>query len=955
MKCRILATVFTVLICASAPGATVDHGPRALQLNDILAWKRIQQPMVSNDGQWFAYRLAPLEGNSEVIVRNLKDGKEQRFAIGEVPQPQLNFAGPPPPPPHDLAFSDDSKWVAFQIYPTENESKKLKKDKKPPQTKLTLVELATGKKTEYDKIRKFAFSGEKSTAIAMQRYPSDAQEKEKDKWAGSDLIVRDLASGNELSVGNVSEFAFDKHGAWLAWVVDAQDKAGNGIEVRNMDTGAVMPLDSAKANYKSISWTEKGDGLAALRGIEDKGFEDKLYSVLAFRNLTAPEKSVYDPKKDQSFPAGMTVSGDRAPFWTEDFSAIVFGIHEVKPKKKDDEAKAHAAPVATGGDAGAAAKADESDKPSLILWHWKDPRLQSMQQVQENADKRFSYLAEYRPAENKFVRLADESLRLVTFKPEQKYAVGIDVREYERESNLDGQRYQDVYAVDLKTGQRRVALRKARWYEGASPDGTQLLYMEDGNYLSYDIETGRSYNLTKLIPTQFWNTDDDHNVVKPPVNIIGWAKDSKSVLLTDAWDVWNVPTRGGSATNLTVNGKAEKIRYRRYLKLDPEEKGIDLTAPVYFGAYGEWSKKGGIARMEPGKPGVRMLQWDDASYSQLLKAKRADTYLYTRETAGTFPNYHVAGPLLDGGESITDANPQQKDFLWSKGVKLVEYTGVRGNKLQGALFLPANYEAGKKYPTMVYIYEKLSQGANAYMSPGFNGFNAALYTSNGYAVLNPDIDYKVNDPGTSAATCILAAVKAAEATGVVDPARIGLQGHSWGGYQTAFTVTQTDVFKAAVAGAPLTDMVSMYSSIYWNTGSANQPIFEASQGRFTGGYWDNTEAYIRNSPVYHAKNVHTPLMILANDKDGAVDHTQGIEYYNTLRRLGKPVIMLEYVGENHGLRKPENMKDYTVRMKEFFDHYLMDKPAPKWMDQGVPLIEMKEHLEQREKEIAAAK
>ena len=196
---------------------------------------------------------------------------------------------------------------------------------------------------------------------------------------------------------------------------------------------------------------------------------------------------------------------------------------------------------------------------------------------------------------------------------------------------------------------------------------------------------------------------------------------------------------------------------------------------------------------------------------------------------------------------------------------------------------------------------------------------------------------------------MLPALKAAVKTGIVDPERVGLHGHSWGGYQTAFLVTQTNAFHAAVAGSPLTDMVSMYSEIYGNSGAANQAIFESAQGRFKGGYLDNTEAYLRNSPVYHAKNVTTPLILLTNDKDGAVDPTQGIEYYNTLRRLGKPVIMLEYKGENHVLHKPVNMKDYTVRMKEFFDHYLMDKPAPQWLVEGVPLLKMKDHFKEREK------
>jgi dipeptidyl aminopeptidase/acylaminoacyl peptidase len=469
------------------------------------------------------------------------------------------------------------------------------------------------------------------------------------------------------------------------------------------------------------------------------------------------------------------------------------------------------------------------------------------------------------------------------------------------------------------------------------------------------METGKSKKLTRRIPSTFWDMEDDHNVVKPPTQQFGWSKDSSAVLITDGWDIWKVPVNGGTAENLTVNGKKDQIRYKRPFRFDMEERGVDLSARVYLPVYGEWTKKGGIGLIEPGKPGVKMLQWDDAAFPQLIKAKKADTYLYTRETTREFPNYYLADAMLSGGRRVTDGNPQQKDFLWSSGVRLVDYTSTRGEKLQAALWLPANYEAGKHYPAIVEIYEKESQVANDYPRPAYNGFNIAHYTSNGYAVIEPDIVYKVNHPGISAVACVVPAVKAAVATGVVDAQRVGLHGHSWGGYQTAFLVTQTDIFRAAVAGAPLTDMVSMYSLIYRNTGGANQAIFENSQGRFKGGYWDNMEAYIRNSPVYHAANVKTPLMILHNDRDGAVDQTQGIEYFNTLRRMGKPVILLEYKGENHSLARPENQKDYTVRMREFFDHYLMDKPAPQWMEDGVPLLKMKDLLDEAGKPGAAEK
>lgn len=943
--------------------------PRPIELADILKWKRISSPTPSRDGKFFACKLVPNEGDSEVVIRRISDGKEWRFPAGETTSPGgpaffFDLAGMP----RDLAFSDDAKWVAFTVAPTFREAKRLKKERKPLQNKVTLVNLETEKKFEFEKIRRFAFSGERSSWIALHRYgaevppgpppgaatnPASGASPAPERATGSDLILHELATGNELNFGNVADFSFDKKGDYLAWIIDANEKIGNGVQLRNMATGAVLPLDSDKATYKGLTWTEKYDGLTTVKGVEDKAWEDKLWSVVAFNNFTAaaPQKTVYDPREDKSFPVGMTVSPNRNPMWTDDHSALLFGIHEVKKKKAADKPGDKPKDEAARPETVATRKPeDDVEKPDLILWHYRDRRMQPQQQVEENRDKNFSYLSIYRVAEKKFIRLADDSLRNVTAAPKQQWAVGYDNREYELTGNLDGRRYQDIYVIDLKTGARKPALKKIRWSNAVSPDGTHLLYYDDGNFFTYEFAAGQSYNMTAKVPTSFVNEEDDHNVVKPPTNPLGWTKDGRSVLISDNWDIWNIPVHGGQAVNLTLNGKKDRIRYQTRYRLDPEEKGIDLAAPQYFRAYGEWTKKTGIARLENGKPGLKMLAWDDAQYGSLMKARNAEVYFFTRETSQDFPDYLVADATLSNGQKITNAFPQQKDYLWSSGSRLIDYTSAKGDKLQGALFLPANHQPGRSYPTVVYIYEKLSQGLNAYTAPTANGFNKSVYTSNGYAVLMPDITYKVNDPGMSAVWCILPALEAAIKTGVVDKDKVALHGHSWGGYQTAFMVTQTDAFKAAIAGAPLTDMISMYNLIYWNTGSGNMSIFESSQGRFTGSPADVPEAYIRNSPIWQAKNVKTPLMILHNDKDGAVDFTQGIEYYSTLRRMQKPVVMLQYKGENHGLVVPANRKDYTVRMKEFLDHHLMGKPAPQWLQEGVPHLKLKEHLEERQKE-----
>jgi dipeptidyl aminopeptidase/acylaminoacyl peptidase len=926
---------------------------KTIEIEDILAWKSIRSAVLSNDGKWFTYRLSPGKGESEVITREIKGKKEFKFPGGQAPRPQRRPPGAAPRA-GDISFSEDSRWVAFTIYPAEKEAETARRQKKRTYNKVGLVNLSSGKKIEFEKVRKYVFSGEASSWIALQKYPPEVQAGEQrrtappagptgagprqEKPSGTDLILHELISSNKLSLGNVSEFSFDKKGRLMAWIVDAQDKSGNGVQLRNMRTGTVVPLESDKAVYRRLNWTERGDALAVLKGKEDKNFEDKLYSVIGFTDFSSKsqKKIVYDPREDKDFPEGMTISPNRSPEWTEDLGGILFGIHEVNKKEETS-------PMERRREA-------EQEMADLDIWHWMDKRPHPMQQVQEARDKNFSYLSIYRVKETRFIRLADEGLKQVEPAAKHRWAIGRDNSEYELMGNLDGRFYQDIYVVDLITGANSLALRKSRWYNGISPDGSHFLYYDDGHYYTYEMATGKKYNISKDVPTSFLSEERKEIMrEKSPIRPIGWVKDGVSVLLSDNWDVWNVPVHGGTGVNLTVNGKKEQIRYQNRIRLDAEENGIDLSGSVYFTAYGEWTKKAGIARVDRGKPGAKMLLWDDASFSSVSKAKAADVFLYTKQTYKDYPDYYVTDNSFQKARRITEINPQQKEYLWSSGSMLIDYENVSGEKLQGALFLPANYEKGKSYPTVVLIYRKFSQRLNNYFAPSANGFNKSVYTSAGYAVLMPDSVYRLGEPGMSALECVVPAVKAAIATGVVDKDNVAIHGGSFGGYESCFLITQTDIFKCAMVRAPFTNMVSMYSEIYWRTGNVNSAIFESRSGLAKGGYWDHLDDFIRNSPVYHAKNVKTPLLMMMNDKDGAVEWNQGIEYFNTLKRLRKPVVMLNYKGEGHGLQEPPNQIDYTLRMREFFDHHLKGKPSPKWLQKGIPHLKTKEHIKEQSK------
>ncbi len=982
---------------------------------DLKGWKSIRQPTLSNDGKWFAYVLAPNEGDATLVIRSTAaDGKETKFSVGAPPAGAAGRGGPDAGASATLAISGDSKWVAYTIYPANANGRGGRGAARggaggagggaaaggtaaaPAQNKMGLINLATGEKKEFDRVRRFAFNGDKPTVVAMQNFPeqvaANAGAAAPGRGAaptgaapaaridGTDLVVYQLAGGEATNIGNVAEFGFDDSGEWLAYTIDARDEIGNGVQLRNMKTNVVRAVDSDHALYRHLAWSDSTLSLAVLRGRIDTTAHDTLFSVVMLSQLAAPtpKKVVFDPSQHSDFPTGMKVDGGRAPHISDDLSSIFFGIREANPRPNATVASrgANGNIVQAGapGEGGARnmprlANDAADELPSLVLWHHNDPRLQSQQLVQEQQDRAFNYLSEYRVNDNKFVRLVDDALRTVSMTGHDAFAYGIDTRAYDQPSAYTGRRYEDVYGVDVKSGEHKLLLKKhVPSVIVPSPNGSEILYWaDDAQFWVMNTATGEKHNITKSTGVNFANTDDDHNnLVPPPRFPLGWAKDGSAVLLSDGWDIWKVPTRGtGAATNLTVDGKTKQIRYQRIYAFERSTgapaagrgrggrggagaaDGIDLAAPLYVATYGEWTKKAGLARIDADKPGAKPLMWDDATFN-FEKARDADTFIYTRQTSVDYPNYFIANADLKGGRQLTDANPQQKDFAWSSGVKLINYTSAKGDKLQGALYLPANYEPGKKYPLLVTIYEKRSNLANTYVTPSETSTpNRSIYTSRGYAVLDPDIVYKVNDPGMSAVWCVVPAVKAAIATGMIDSSHMGLWGHSWGGYQTAFLVTQTNLFHAAIAGAPLTNMVSMYASVYWNTGGSDAAIFEASQGRFKGNVAENTESYIRNSPVFHAQNVKTPLIILANDKDGAVDFNQGITYYNTLSQMNKDVILLEYIGENHGLARPVNMKDYALRQGEWFDHYLKNEPAKDWITKGIPRLKLEAELKER--------
>lgn len=948
---------------------------RPLEHRDYDGWRSIQTQALSRDGKFLAYGVFPEDGDGELVVRNLATGKEARENAGAVPltpEPSdlepAGEQGPPAPRTIHVAFTHDSRFLVSTAFPLKDETEKAKKEHKRademPRGSMIVVDLTAMSAVRVPDVESFQvpesggsfvvyLKGSKPAASSPSTEQQDLfdqgrggrggnQARGARKKYGSELVLRDLLSSKEWSFADVLEYSISKDARALVYAVGSQKEETDGIyaAVPGNDASPVVLL-AGKGRYTKLTWDFSQKELAFLSDRDDAAGKPARFKAYVWERNGAPVEIL--SAASDGFHPGWAIFDRGAMNFSRDGSRLFVScapVEEIAEAEKESPA---------GG-----ANPSADDKVLADLWSWKDDYIQPMQKVRAPQERTRSYRAVIDLASKKFVQLSDPTMIGLTPSDDGRMAMGMDDRAYRHMVDFDTT-YNDIYFVDTATGARKLALKQFRGNGGGrggggvqwSPDGSRLLAFKDKQWWAVATD-GSAANLTEKLGVAFYNEDHDTPDEPNSYGSAGWTKDGKWALVYDRFDVWAVSADGTASKKLT-NGRASALEFRvaRFDTQESEEEhGIDPSKPLLLRAENLETRDTGfytLANFDRAQPAKLIM--GAKNYRVLGKAKDADVVMMTATTFHDEPDIFITDSALHSPKRVTDANPQMAKLLWGSG-ELIRYRNADGVELPAALYKPENFDPQKKYPMMVYIYERLSQNVNNFVRPApGTSINLSYYVSNGYLVLTPDIIYTTGHPGQSALKCVLPAIQAVVDKGFVNRDAIGIQGHSWGGYQTAYMLTQTNVFRAAEAGAPVVNMLSAYDGIRWGSGLPRQFQYEKSQSRIGGSIWEQPLKFIENSPIFMVDRITTPVLILENDGDDAVPWYQGIEFFLSLRRLGKEAYMWNYNGEAHGLRKRPTQKDYTVRMQQYFDHFLKGAPAPEWMTKGISYLDREQEKE----------
>lgn len=914
---------------------------KPLNHNVYDSWEAIGAKQLSNNGLWAAYTILKQEGDGALYLQNLVTNTKINIARGT-----------------NLQFSSDSKYAALMVKPMFRDTResRIKKKKPDDMTKdsLFIIDLANSGITKVARIKSYKMSEKGASLLAylLEKSPDTTKKtkpgpapsapkkddaeafafdepESKTKQEGTDLILKNLTTGTERIFKYVSDYSFNKNGKQMVFACTGSKKdktASEGVFLLNTEKGTVKTLVNGKGNFKNFQFNEEGEYLVFLGERSPEKKEIKDFNIY-YNSTSLDTAQILVDNEMKGMPAKWAVSGDTRLSFSKDGKKLFFGIAPVKLPKDTTLV--------------------DFEHAKLDVWGYKDDYLQPMQLKRLETELKRSYLTamEIFNSDPKIVPLTDLKLPDATPVTEGNANFVLASTDYGNriQSQWTGSSIKDYYLVDTKTGARKKIIEGLSGFAAASPGGNYILYFDktNSNWYTYNVQTASIAHLNKGLAVKFVEEDNDVPDEPGPYGLAAWTEDDKAILIYDRYDIWEFSPDGKAEPQNITNGfgRQNKITFR-YQKTDPESKFLEKKAHIWLSAFNNTTKENGFYKKNiADHKNPELVVMEKMKYSDLSKAKDIERYIFDKGSYVNSPDVYISTDMKTQVK-LSNTNPQQQNYNWGTA-ELVKWTTPKGFNAEGILYKPEDFDPAKKYPMIVYFYEKLSDGLYVYNAPAPtpSRLNIPYFVSNGYLVFAPDISYEKGYPGKSAEEFINSGVESLKKNSWVDGTKIGIQGQSWGGYQVAHLITRTNMYAAAWAGAPVVNMTSAYGGMRWESGMNRQFQYEKTQSRIGATLWEKPELYIENSPLFKLPNVKTPVVIMANDADGAVPWYQGIEMFTGLRRLGKPVWMLNYNNEAHNLMQRQNRKDIQIREQQFFDYYLKGAKAPVWMVNGIPATE----------------
>ncbi|HET6255708.1 MAG TPA: prolyl oligopeptidase family serine peptidase [Puia sp.] len=962
-------------------------------------WQRIGERVLSADGKYIAYTVVPQEGDGRLYIRatgdayakeiprggNVEFTADGRYAVflirpffKDTREARIKKKPPEQMPKESLAWIElgtdsivriprvrsyklpdlQGDWLAYLL--EKPEAPAVGPGKPDSLTRIRqLTARADSLSRLVDSLRRQIqeVSARGWAAIPAASAKKESRSKEENGEEGTELVVRNLVTGGQMKFPLTSEYYFNRNGNTL--VVETTRKSGDSlsrahviwVSTANGHADTIMTgfndarnyaLDEAGGQLAFVA--ERDSATKALSksyrlwyytpGMDSAAIRADRTSIAAAitaagDRLSYPHipgyVSMNAARHTPAFIDQLTVSPDYLNYFSKDGGRLFFGLAPVRPPKDTTLV--------------------EFETARLDVWNYNDDYLSPEQLVRLPNEIKRSYLAVLPKGSTRFIPLADENCEVVRpgEKGMGKYALGMSNKEYRIQQQWEQSGLEKVWLVDVGDGSRKLIRDKVRDGASLSPGGKYVLWYDpkERNWYTYEIATGAIHNITAGIRAPLYDEEDDHPDDPPPHGTMGWLEDDRYVYIYDKYDIWQCDPAGGTGGTAPVDltggvGRRHQLTFR-YVGLDREDPVIHAGQQVLLTVFNNRDKTGGLTiyKMGAAFPADTALT-HPLSHTGFLKARNNWTLAWLQ---GSFDKpYDIwVSDAMSPAVRLSHINPQQAGYNWLT-VELKHWKMLDGRMSEGLLYKPENFDSTKKYPIIFYFYERDADNLYNYQtpSPDRSIINIPYFVSNGYLVFDPNIYYKTGAPGEDAYNSVISAARYLSHFKWVDTTKMGLEGHSWGGYQVAYLVTRTHLFAAAEAGAPVANMTSAYGGIRWGSGISRQFQYERTQSRIGSTLWQHPELYIKSSPLFRADKVTTPLLMMHNDADGSVPWYQGIEYFTALRRLGKKAWLIEYNGEDHGLTERRNQKDWSLRMSQFFDYYLKGEPPARWITDGVP-------------------